>query len=67
MDVTTCDHNLGFLGMVLWESYFIPLNNGIPFTPPTDTGPAPINSIGTAAQIAEVVRIYKYDKDKFIP
>ena len=30
MSITTCDHNLVFLGMVLRASYFDPLNNGNP-------------------------------------
>ena len=65
MSITTCDHNLGFLGMVLRASYFDPLNNGNPFAPPIDPGPAPINPTGTAPQITEVVRLYKDDKEKF--
>ena len=63
--ITTSDHNLGFLTMVLRASYFDPINNGNPFAPPIDPGPAPINATGTAAQITEVVRLYKDDKVKF--
>ena len=65
MSITTCDHNLGFLGMVLRVSYFDPLNNGNPFAPPIDPVPAPVNDTDTASQITEVVRLYKYDKEKF--
>ena len=65
MYITTCDHNLGFLGMVLRVSYFDPLNNRNPFSSPTDHGPTPVNSIVTGDQITEVVRLYKYDKEKF--
>ena len=36
ISITTCDHNLGFLGMVLLASYFDPLNNRNPFVPPID-------------------------------
>ena len=56
MSITTCDRNLGFLVILLWASYFNPLNNGNLFMPPIDPGPAPINATGTAAQITEVVR-----------
>ena len=65
MAITTCYHNLCSLGMVLWASYFNPLNNVNPFAPPMDTGPSPIYSIGTADQITEFVLLYKYDKEKF--
>ena len=65
MSITTCDHNLCLFGMVLQESGFDLLNNGNPFAPPTDPGPAPVNTIGKAAQITEIVRLYKYDKEKF--
>ena len=37
MYINNCDHNLGFLGMVLPALYFNPFNNGNPFVPPTDT------------------------------
>ena len=57
MAITTCDHNLGLLGMVLQASYFDTLNNRNPFAPPTDPGPAHINAIGTEDQINEAVRI----------
>ena len=40
------------------------LNNGNPFALPTDPRPDPVNAIGTATQITEVVRLYKYDKVK---
>ena len=46
MSITTCDHNLGFLGMVLRASDFDPLNNGNTFAPPKD--PYPLLSIPTA-------------------
>ena len=65
MSITTCGHNLGLLEMVLRTSDFDPLNNGNPFAPPTDPGPDPINSVSTADQITEVVRLYKDDKEKF--
>ena len=65
MEVTTCDHNLGFLGLVLRESYFNPLNIGNPFVPPTDPGPAPINATGKDAQITEFFQLYKDNKEKF--
>ena len=65
MYITTCDHNLGFLGMVLRSSDFDYLNNGNPFTPPIDPGTTPANATDTAAQITEVVRLYKYNKEKF--
>ena len=65
MSITTCDHNLGFLGMVLRASDFDPLNNGNPLAPPIDPGPAPINTTDAAAQITEIVRLYKYNKEKF--
>ena len=63
--ITTCDHNLGFLGMVLRVSYFDPLNNRNPFSSPTDPGPSPVNDIVTGAQITEGVRLYRYEKEKF--
>ena len=65
MSIITCDHNLGFLGMVLQGSYFYPLNNGNLFVPPIDPVPAPVNATGTAAQITEVIRLYKNCKEKF--
>ena len=52
--------------MVMQESDLNPLNNRNMFAPPTDPGPNPISIIGTAAQITEVLRLYKYDKDKFV-
>ena len=63
---SACDHNLCFLGMVLRASYFYPLSNGNLFAPPTDSRPFPVNAIGTAAQINEVIRLYK-DKKKNSP
>ena len=51
--------------MVLWSSYFDPLNNENPFTPPTDPGPALVNAIVVAYQITESIRLYKDDKEKF--
>ena len=65
MSITNCDHNLGFLGMVLRALDFDPLNNENPFLPPIYPGPAPVNVTGTAAQITEVVRLYKNDKENF--
>ena len=65
MAIATCDYNLGFLGMVLRASYFDPLNNGNPFAPPTDPVTAHVNAIVTAAQITEVARLYKDDREKF--
>ena len=65
MEITTFDQNLCFLGMVLWASDLDPLNNGNPFIPPTDTGPAPINAVGKSAQITEIVCLYKYNKERF--
>ena len=65
MSITTCDHNLGFHVMVLWASYFYPLNNGNSFAPPTYLGPTPTNDTNTAAKITKVVRLYKDDKEKF--
>ena len=53
MPINTCDHNLGFLGMVLQAPDFYPQNNENPFAPPTDLGPAPVNAINTAAQTTE--------------
>ena len=64
MSITTCDHKLGFLGMVLQSSYFYPLNNGNPFEPPIYPVPALTNANITASQITEVVRLYKDDKEK---
>ena len=58
-------HHLVFLGMVLWASYFDPLNNWHPFAPPIYHGLAPIISTGTAAQITEFVCLYKDDKETF--
>ena len=65
MSVTTCDRNLGFLGKILRTSYFDPLNNGNPFAPPIYPGTALINATGTSAQVTEVVRLYKEDKEQF--
>ena len=53
MSITTCDHNLGFLGILLRASNSDPLHNRKPFAPPTDLGPAPVNAIVTAAQISD--------------
>ena len=64
MAITTCDHNLGLIGMVLRASYFDPLNNGNPFYPTKYPGPAPFNAIITSAQITEVVRLYRDEKEK---
>ena len=64
MPITTSDHNLGFLTMVLQALYFDPLNNGNPFAPPIEPGPVPINATGTSAQITEVVHVYKDEKVK---
>ena len=63
MAITTCDHNVGFFGMIFLSSYFDPLNNGNLFAPPVYPWPAPVNANVTAAQITEVVRIYKHDKE----
>ena len=65
MYITTCDHNLDLLGMVLQASDFDPLKNRNPFALPIYPGTSPVNATGTAAQITEVVRLYKYDKEKF--
>ena len=65
MAIATCDHNLGFPGMILRSSDFDPFNNGNPFAPPTDPGPAHANAINTSAQITEVVRLYKDNREKF--
>ena len=65
ISITTCDHNIVLLRMVLLASDFDPINNRNPFEPPTDPGPSPINSTVTAAKITEVVRLYKGDKEKF--
>ena len=65
ISITTCDHNIVLLRMVLLASDFDPINNRNPFEPPTDPGPSPINSTVTAAKITEVVRLYKDDKEKF--
>ena len=54
MAITTCDHNLGFLGIVLQASYFDHLNNGNPFAITKYTRPSPINAIETSDQINEV-------------
>ena len=51
MSITTCEQNLGLLGMLLRESYFNPLNNGIPFATPKYAGPTPVNTICTSTQI----------------
>ena len=53
MSITTCDHNQGFLGMVLRASNLDPLKKENPVAPPTDPGPASVNTIGTADQITE--------------
>ena len=63
--IATCDHNLGFLVMVLWASYFNPLNNKNSLVPPTYTGPAPINAISIVSQITEVIHLYQNGKYKF--
>ena len=42
MAITTCDHNLGLLRIVLRASDFDTLNNGKIFASPIDPGPAPI-------------------------
>ena len=52
--------------MVLLASDFDSLNNGNPFAPPTDPRPAPVYSIGSAAQITEFVHLYEDEKEKFI-
>ena len=65
MSITTYDHNLGLLRMVLRTSDFDPLNKRNPFYPPIDPRTAPVNATGTASQITEVVRLYKDDKEKF--
>ena len=62
MAIITCDHNLGFVGMLLQESDFDPLNSRNPFAPPIDPGPALFNTISKTAQITEVLGLYKYDK-----
>ena len=64
MYIATWDHNLGFLGKVLWEPDFDPLNNRNPFVKPTDPNPAPINAIVTAAQITEFIPLYKDYREK---
>ena len=63
MSIIKCDNKLGFLGMLLRASYFDPLKKT--FASPTDPGSAPINAIGTANQITDVVLLYKYDKETF--
>ena len=65
MAFTTCDHNLDFLEMVLWVSEIDHLNNGKPIISATHPRPVPINSIDTAAQFTEAVRIYKDKIEKF--
>ena len=65
MDIATCNHNLGFLGMVLRASDLYLLNKGNPFAPPTDPVPTHVNAIDTVAQITEVVRLYKDDIENF--
>ena len=62
MSITTYDHNLSFLRMVLRASDFDLIKNGNPFAPPTDTRPTPRNDTGTYSQITEVVRLYKDEK-----
>ena len=57
MSITTCDHSLCILGMVLRSSDFDPLNNRNQFVTPIDTGPAIVNATVTAAQITEVIRL----------
>ena len=59
MSVTTCDHNLGFLIMVLQEPDFCPLKNGNIFVPPTDLGSSPINDVVTDAKVTEFIHLYK--------
>ena len=65
MSITTCDHNLGFLGTVLQTSDLDPVNNRNPFAPSIYPLPAPVDATGTAAQITEVVHLYKYEKETF--
>ena len=67
MRIATCNHNIGFLIMVLQELDFDPLINGNPFAPPIDPIPAPGNATGTDTQITEVVRLYKYNKKNSPP
>ena len=67
MSITTCDHILGFLIIVVRGLDFDPLNNRNPSEIPTDPISAPVNDIGTAYQITEVVRIYKDDKENSPP
>ena len=65
MSITTCGHNLGFLGMIIRASDFDHLNNGNQIAPPIDPVPTPVNFTDTAAQTTEVVRLYKKYKEKF--
>ena len=65
MSIATCDHNLGFLGMVLQAAYCDIFKSINPCAPSTNPGPAPVNAIGASFQITEVVRIYKSDKEIF--
>ena len=67
MSITTCDHNLGFLGMVLRASDFDPLNKGNLFVPPINAGPAHVNFTRTSAQSNELVSLYKDDKTNSLP
>ena len=64
ISITTCDHNLVFLGIVIWASYFDTLNNRKLFAPAIDPGPTAINATGTANQITGFVHLYKYEKEK---
>ena len=50
--------------MLIRTSDINSLINGNPFAPPIDPGPAPVNTTGTASQITEVIRLYKYYKEK---
>ena len=65
MSITTCDHNLGFLGILFRASYFDALNNRNPFASPIDPGPDTINGTGTVSQISEVAHPYKDEKEQF--
>ena len=65
MSITTCDHNLCFLLMIIRASPLSILNNRNPFALPMDPGTIPINAIRTATKITEVARLYKDYKDKY--
>ena len=64
MDITTCYNNLVLLRFALRASYYDTLSNRNPFVLPTDPEPAPVHSIGTSAQITEVLCLCKYYKGK---